>query len=321
MIEFKRKQYYKFLIILMGFLFPNIINGQIPKQEKRIYLLDVTASMRGQDDEGAIDIMDTVRSQLSKAIRNLRSDKGEVVIIPFTNITHTPIRGSLLNKDSIADVIDLIDIKKGDTNIAAAWEKGVEELDSTKINYMFLLTDGIHNTGVSKEQLFENLREWGDISKNKYFFGFYVMLTPNARDLEITKIAEETEQIWGIESMDVNVEFVTLPLRSQANNYKNPNLRFNFKPLPIEESDDVKIVMEENPYYELTGYDANLKEGYIKFRIDEKGDLQKIPVEETIRLHFSHDREKHPLLFFVPESINLRLVNRGPRTMSIRMKR
>lgn len=295
--------------------------AQIPKEEKRIYLLDVTASMRGKADEGAIDIMDDVKNKLANAIRRIRSDQGEVVVIPFTNVTFPIINSNLAYKDSISDLVEQLDVKPGDTDIAKAWERGIAELDSTKINYMFLLTDGIHNTGVSKEEMFSTLKKWGDISKDRYCFSFYVMLTPNARDMEISKIAEDTEQMWSIESMDVNVEFVTLPLRSQVNNYKNPNIRFSFPPIPLEQEANVKIEMDPNPYYELKGYETKLKDGFIRLNIEEIQPHSNIPVEEIVKLHFKHDREKHPLLFFVPEHVNLKLINRGVRTMNIRMKR
>ena len=67
--------------------------SQNPRAEKRIYLLDVTGSMEGKDDAGAIDIFAEVKEKLANAVLEIESDNGEVVVIPFTSKTHNPIRG------------------------------------------------------------------------------------------------------------------------------------------------------------------------------------------------------------------------------------
>ena len=73
-----------------------------------------------------------------------------------------------MKKDSLLIGIENLSIKKGDTNIADAWSRGLQEIDSTRINYIFMLTDGVHNWGPEKEILYERLGEWQHIANNKY---------------------------------------------------------------------------------------------------------------------------------------------------------
>lgn len=297
--------------------------SQVPKQEKRIYLLDVTASMEGKDDIGAINIFQDVKEKLSAAITNLKSEQTEIVVIPFTSLTYSKINGDFSSKEMIGDKIKALTIKKGETNIDNAWKKGVEELDSTKVNFLFLLTDGIHNYGPTKEDLYATLSEWEEISKEKYYFAFYVMLTPNAKELEITQIADKTPQMWSVESMDVNVSLVSLPLRAIVNTEgKNKIFRFSFTPITgINLKDDsFKLNIEDNPYYELINFNPRLDEGFITFQLKEMKPHKEMPLSYNLKLNFSHNQEVNPLLFFTPETMDLKVENRGSRTLTIRQK-
>lgn len=316
-----RSAFFVLLLALFLCWTPTICYSQNPSSEKRIYILDVTASMEGKDDAGAIDIFEEVKEKLSNAVKSVESETGEFVVIPFTNKTHHPIMGPYTAKDSIAVLINDLKVKRGETNISAAWERGVQELDSTKVNYLFLLTDGIHNYGTSKDFLLSELRHWKELSDGKYFFAFYVMLTPNAHDSDIAKTIDETPQMWCIESMDVMVSFVTLPFYMKTNANVHGEKTFSFVPIARfkDSSPSIKIIMDENPYYSLENGDVNLGEGYLKFKLKEKLDHNETPLVCDLKLHFEYDRLKYPLLFFTPEEVTLKAVNRGTRTMNIRI--
>lgn len=310
------------LLIILG-ISSLTFYAQVPKQEKRIYLLDVTASMEGKDDAGAVNIFQDVKDKLAAAITNLKSEQTEIVVIPFTSITFPKISGDFTSKEKLSEKITSLKIQRGETNIENAWKRGVEELDSTKINFLFLLTDGIHNYGSSKEVLYNTLSEWEEVSQDKYYFAFYVMLTPNAKEMEITQIADKTPQIWVVESLDVNISLVSLPLSATVNTEgKNKIFRFSFTPINgINFKDDEFIVkINENPYYELKGYNPRLEEGYITFQLKEKKPHTEIPLSYPLKLNFLHNQEVNPLLFFTPETINLKVKNIGSRTMTIKQK-
>ena len=162
-----------FLVFLVLFLYGVHVDAQAYLNEKRIYLLDVTASMTGKGVVKTPDIFNHVKEQLTATLNNIESPQTEIVVVPFTNVVHNPIAGVISQKDSLANEISKIVIQRGDTNIEEAWRHGVSLLDSTKINYLFLLTDGLHNCGVEKDSLYNTLSEWQSIAKDKYMFAFY----------------------------------------------------------------------------------------------------------------------------------------------------
>lgn len=313
----------RFVIFLFLTLFSLQSYSQTVKQEKRIYLLDVTASMIGKGVVQTPNIFNEVKSKLSRTIQSIRSPYAEVVIIPFTNTPFPSIKGTVNKKDSIITEINKIEIRKGDTNIAGAWERGLQELDSTKINYMFLLTDGLHNCGVEKEELYERLSFWQTISANKYMFAFYVMLTPNAKEQEITQIADKTNQMWLIESMDVNVSFINSSLNVSANVNQDHIVRLGFTSNNedvFRDGVDFRISLEKNPYYKIKHCNINFSRKFVDIELEELLPKLDMPTDFDTLLKIEYDKTKYPLTFFTPEVINFHIVNKGIRTMNIRVK-
>lgn len=293
------------------------------RNEKRIFLLDVTASMTGKGVIDTPDIFSDVKKLLVNSLDNIESPQTEIVIVPFTNMVHRPITGVISHKDSLASEISKIKIHTGDTNIADAWNYGITQLDSTKVNYLFLLTDGLHNCGVPKDTLYHNLSEWQYIAKDKYMFAFYVMLTPNAKEMEIMEVIDSTDQLWPIESMNVNVSFVksVLNLKSNINNNKKVRIDFTSQSRNVFASGlQLSINLEENPYYRVRNCMIDISQKYAEIELEELVPRIQIPVETTLQLYLKYDKEKYPLVFFTPENIDFHIVNRGVRTMTIREK-
>ena len=314
----------RMLIIYVCLFMCPFLFSQVTLKEKRIYLVDVTASMEGKGGTETPDIFQKLKSELSSTINAINNLSTEVVIIPFTNQPHQKIEGFINERQSILDQIQKLAIKPGDTNIADAWKAGVEEIDSTKVNYLFLLTDGLHNCGPSKEELFERLSEWQDFAQGHYFFSFYVMLTPNAKEQPICNIVEETEQMWLIESMNVNVSFIKsgLNLKTNIKNKKRVKLCFTSNNAQIFKNDlEFSLELDKNPYYKITNQKRNWKERYIAFDIKELKSLMDLPVETKSRLRIHYDKKKYPLIFFTPESMNLTIENVGIRKMTITEKK
>lgn len=299
------------------------ISAQNHLNEKRIYLLDVTASMVGRGSVETPDIFANVKNQLSNALDNVESLQTEIVIVPFTERVFQPIKGNIDRADSLINEISKIEIKRGNTNIADAWKYGISELDSTKINYLFLLTDGLHNCGVDKDTLYQELAKWQDIAKDKYMFAFYVMLTPNAKEMDIINVIEATDKLWPIESMNVNVSFInsTLNLKSNINNNKRVRIDFSSQNREVFHSGlQLNVTLEDNPFYKLSNLDSDISKKYVEFDIEELIPRIQIPVETELKLHLVYDKDLYPLVFFTPEVINFNIVNRGVRTMTIREK-
>lgn len=313
----------KLLLFILFSLTIYTVGAQPYLNEKRVYLLDVTASMEGRGIVETPNIFDNVKNQLSNSLSNITYPQTEIVIVPFTESIFNPIRGNITQIDSLVNEISKIGIEKGDTNIADAWEYGISELDSTKVNYLFLLTDGLHNHGVEKEVLYKRLQEWQYIAKDKYMFAFYVMLTPNAKEMEIIEIIESTNKLWAIESMNVNVSFInsTLNLKSNINNDKKVRIDFSSQNNEVFNSGlQLNIRLEENPFYELCNLNSNIINKYVEFEIKELLPRIQIPIETQLKLYLEYDKEKNPLVFFTPEIINFSIVNKGVRIMTINEK-
>lgn len=312
---------YAHLILLIGsFFISQTLLAQNFRQEKRIYILDVTASMEGKGVVETPDIFEHVKKELQDAVEAIDNPNTEVVIVPFTNVPHEPVRGVISKRDSLIRDIQLLSIKKGDTNIVDAWSRGIEEIDSTRVNYIFLLTDGLHNCGPKKEDLYERLKQWEVLSKNKYYFAFYVMLTPNAKEQEICQIADSTNQMWLIESMNVNVTFISSSLNVQVNikEKKTVRLPFYVSNKRLSSNDlEFSLEMEENPYYALTKFRSFIDQGYVLFNIKELKPLMDLPIETWLKLYVKYDKEKYYMTFFTPEIINFKVINRGVREMTI----
>lgn len=295
--------------------------GQTYKSEKRIYLVDVTASMVGKGEVETPDIFGKVKEELCATLKDIERPETEIVLIPFTKVPHRPIRGLVSDCDSLVREIGKMDIQPGNTNIAGAWERGLRELDSTKVNYMFLLTDGLHNCGPEKEELYRLLREWKELSAGKYMFAYYVMLTPNAKEMEIAKIVDETQQMWLIESMDVNVSFLVTDMQQSANVNQDNRLSLRFVSNNREifnKNMDFTLRIEENPYYRLEKVRVDFSNRCVRFEMSEKLPRMKMPTQCDLKVFIEYDREKYPLCFFTPDVIDFRVINRGVRKMTIK---
>ena len=311
------------IVLFLCLLFSQIISAQTTLQEKRIYLIDVTKSMEGKGIVPTPNIWEEVKYNLIEAIGELEDPNTEIVVIPFTNQSHEIVSGYIAQKDSLLTALQSIDLKKGDTNIADAWERGVSCLDSTKVNYMLLLTDGLHNCGPSKEELFARLEQWDSIRSKKYFFSFYVMLTENAMDQKIRSIADSIPQMWCIQSLKINAALIRTSLVQRSNIFENKTIQVRF--LSNNSSifvDDLNLAfsLQDNDYYSISSTrQDSIDSSIYEFDVIEKTDKINIPVDVNLMLHITHNEEKYPLVFFTPEDIDFRIINRGVRRMTLKV--
>ena len=314
---------FKTTIFIGCIMYFNPMHSQTYMQEKRIYLVDVTASMIGEGNVKTPDIFSKVKEGLLETINNINTPSTEIVIVPFTNKPHEKMNGQIIAKDGILENIKSLSIKRGDTNIADAWNYAVQEIDSTRVNYLFILTDGLHNCGPEKDSLYNDLRKWADISKDQYYFAFYVMLTPNAKEQEICNIVDETQKMWLIESMNVNVSFLisSLDVNINVKNKKTTSIHYESNnPAIFNDSVDFNIELSENPYYAMENLKLDMLNQKVTFDLKELQPTINIPIETTLELKVLYDKEKYPMLFFTPELYKFNVVNKGIREMTIKEK-
>lgn len=301
-------------------LLSNLSFAQTPVQEKRIYLVDVTASMEGRGVVKTPDIFDKVKNSLIATINHISDPNTEIVIIPFTTHALDVYSGTVARRDSLIQYVENLSVARGDTNIAEVWSNGMTHIDSTKVNYMFLLTDGLHNFGPSSEELYQRLLEWGNYSQGKYMFAFYVMLTPNAKEQKICQIIDRTRNLWLIESMDIDASLIKIPNIQNKNIFTDKTLVLNFKSNNKQVNIDdtgIRVTIEDNPYYGVKGLRKSSVADFYFIDIFEKDKREKLPLIDTFEMHISHDYEKFPFVFFTPDYFQLIITNQGPRKLKI----
>ena len=288
--------------------------------EQRIYLVDLTRSMEGFN--GSEDIFSAVKNNLKGAISAIADTSTLITIIPFTNKPLEVYSNKISNRDSILNYVTNLKTQKGDTNILEAWEKGESMLDDSKINYMFMLTDGIHNFGEPIDSLYQSLSRWEDKTKGKYQFAFYVMLTKDAEQQQIWNIANNTKQMWPIRSMNINTDFVLGKMNLTVNIINNNRVKIYLpctNPEIFNNGFSFKLTMTDNEYYRIINPSNQIdKDGMYSFEIQKLKPQKDLPVSFRTTLNVNYDKEKHPMVFFTPEEYNLNIVNVGTRVMYIK---
>ena len=316
----------KSLSLVLFVLFFQNSYSQMITSEKRIYLLDVTKSMIGRGSVNTPNIFDEVKKSLEDAVDDISDSRTEIVIIPFTDkpaSNEEVVQGTIAQKDTLRMQIESLNVKSGNTNLADAWSKGIEYLDSTKVNYMFLLTDGLHNSGPDKEVLYERLRAWDTICDGKYFFSFYVMLTTNAIEQEIQQITQNTKQMWSIESLNINAALIKSSLVQRFNIFEDKTIGVEFSsnnPKVFLEDLNVQFDIEDNPYYSISPTRRSVNNSKIyEFDVIEKTEKINIPIDVTLKINVNHNDEKYPLVFFTPNEFEFKILNRGVRRMTLKV--
>lgn len=308
-------------------------------QEKRIYVLDITESMIGEGDGKGTDIFGTVKYKLKDAINSLSiSDPTmEIEIIPFSDRAYLnrAYKGCAGNKNQIFAYIDTISAKGRSTNIVDAWKVGLQEMDSAKTNFMFLLTDGNHNVS-SIDNLYSTISSWNNQKCNDYCYAFYVSLNHNVNnDSKLQTIADTTRNVWWIHSMNVNVaclqpvcsSFSTIPIseifvntrcsHSFLATFAVNNGSFNRVPNCERR---VHLDFGVNPYYKLNYNSLHVINGVATIPIEFRTvvSTSQCPRDTIIPLSFTVVDTDRSFIYivFTPEQINVHFLNRDDNIMT-----
>ena len=186
--------------------------------EKRIYLLDLSGSMIGQGSVRTDNVLDKMKSDLEATV-DWTSLPTDFVFIPFTDRVMPEFGGTDTKKRELMTEIFAIKPGVGNTDIASAWECALTKLDSTKVNYIFLLTDGYHNRGISKAGLNSLVKSWPQSTGRCDAEAYFVSLSPKYRTSEIARIFDETDKMSVVETMNIcRQAFDVEPTERQSDN-------------------------------------------------------------------------------------------------------
>lgn len=312
------------------------------KNERRIYLWDVTLSMKGFQGRTP-DIYDKVVSALEKDINSVLDEQTEIWVLPFqTSILAKweEQATSVGKRNLISKIRSFNNDEVTHTNIASPMEEVMRTLISPdKRNVLILLTDGIQNDPkCPKQKLYDLIREWCAFAEENDAYAFYVMLTKFAQDEELIRVIDETcrmsVHIPVADSDDSGIiNFVEInPQDTYKYNIKDDEgkgltLRFDCKKrIKIPEGLKIRCHCEPNPYVEVDE-SASIENEQLKISLKHKQNYDsmksQLPQEtnERIMLHFEvEDAEKYRMVKLLNDECCLELINKPEKTLKVYVK-
>lgn len=333
-------------VLLIVLLFSSFIGfGQSFKKEHRIYMLDITKSMWGLANP-KYDIFEDVKNELYKGIQDINNPETIVTVIPF-QATHTydildswtfraDDKGAFNAMKKIIDSYSIKTVPGGYTDIYSALDKAKAKIDSERINYIFLLTDGeqsdvpsspnkINRIDFSINDLKTSLENWCEYSKGRDVHLFYAMLTDDAVDPSIIDIVEEQCNAYLTQGTSFNIAFVKPTISEvRLNLHEDPKAL----ELSLEANDwsyikgDVEIQghLETNNLFELVDNSVKVdkEKQSLSIKLKTKGNVsfeklrESSPIESKLRLSLTtNDDVKilNPTLDIVVRNKKERILN------------
>lgn len=320
----------------MSFIFSDMFAQQKRfKNERRIYLWDVTLSMKGHEGKTP-DIYNEVVTALEKDINSILDEQTEIWVLPFqTNILEKwNVKATHAGKKEIIARIKAFE--NGDvtnTNITVPMQYVMKTfIKPDKRNVLILLTDGQQNDRSYRlETLLDVINRWCEFAEKNDAYAFYVMLTQFAKNEELIKAIDGACRMYKGEGTDFN--FVELlPQDNMKYNIKDDagkklSLKIDCKK-KVTMPDELKVrcYCEPNPYVDVN-QSAIIKNGIIELELKQKqtyDSLKQILPQDTnekIVLHFEIENEElHPLVSLLNKECCLELINKPEKILKVYVK-
>ena len=319
------------LFIMCAVIFSIVAQDVRLIKEQRIYLWDVTLSMKGYKDRTP-DIYKDVIDFISKDINAIKDETTIIKIAPFQEgiLDVWTVQATVDGKKSIIEQIKRYNNEDTtDTDIMSALTKTERELvDKSMRNQIILLTDGKHNDPELHARFLKKINggDWTKFATENNAFLRYVALIDMAIIPDFVNDGTKIQQD-GFE----NVIFVDLRIAEE----KRCNIKDSKSvDLYIKSSQDINLPelafrVSCNDSIMTFEKDLILKDGKISFMLDYDYDVLKmsIPEEYTLPINITLlDAEKKveqeilkPVLH--TRNVNLILVNKPEKTLTIKIKR
>lgn len=304
------------------------------KDERRIFLFDVTKSMIGYN--GAPNIYDEVVKELEASINSVVDERTEIIVIPFQDkvLDVWQAHATLEGKSDIINKIKRCHAVKGDptnTNIYAPLKLVSDKyISPEKRNILMILTDGRHNmTNPSEADLIGLINQFCLQIMNNDTYAFYVMLTKAAgEDNPFTEAIRKS--CFKIIDPGESVNIIDL--------YPDPVVKFNIKDdagkkmalnlikklgKDLPENLKIKVVSVENGYVSVSSEEV-VDEEKAFFTVNFKHDflqLQNMLPDSAnekvfLRLEVRND-DKSVTVKLLEETVILELINKPERTLIV----
>ncbi len=332
-----------FLILVALLLSLGVADAQSRqfKEERRIYLWDVTLSMQGYLGKTP-DIYDKVVDAIKADINSITDEQTEIVIIPYQTKALDVCSAKVTAEGCkvLNNFIDAAKAKYADvtyTNICAPLEEVMlKHINDSRRNVLILMTDGVQNDpGTSENDLLNAIDKWCRLAPKNDAYAFYVMLTEHAQNQRLIDKIKDACRIVVIESEKGGIDLNFIELLSQERvlfNIKEDagkKVRLSIdckKRVTIPKDLEIEIEVSDNPYVELD-QESTIENGAIELDIKLKQPYEELkevlPTNENLRLNVRmkiEDTKKYPLASLLNENFTLELINKPEKTLMLYVK-
>ncbi|MCQ2337033.1 MAG: VWA domain-containing protein [Paludibacteraceae bacterium] len=333
----------KFLLtlLLISFYASWSLAQEPAKLTRRIYLWDVTLSMKGYQNKTP-DIYDDVVAYLVRCINDVKDESTEIYILPF----QTSVLESWSAKATVEGKKKLIDKVKNYKNDQVTNTDIVSSIQYVKQNiinpmpnrntFFALLTDGEQSKSLGGiEALMKELGEWDRYAVEQSSYMLYVMLTPEAVDDRIIELAKGTSTIETVKPEDSQLDVIdilpqslvtanlkdsviTIALKSNGRALIPEGLRFEFQSLDEEGFVNLKgETVEKNADIVIP---ARYGKSYDTLKIDLPEEYE-FPVQlKLINKDEIKNRDKK-IVVLSQSTISVKLINRPEKVLRISLKK
>ena len=329
-------KYMKRLVISTFFCLVALTAIAQTKAQRRIYLWDVTLSMKGFEGKTP-DIYDDVVKFLEQDISNIKDESTEIFVLPFQEkiLERWNVKADESGK---AEIIRKIRTYSNNIPTNTDIVKPVKDVQASiiqpdKDNLLILLTDGMQSKGFGgKPALLEMIKGWGPYASINNAYCLYVMLTDEGRDNEL-----EGEIGRGGSISAITGGVVLRPEKSVTYNYKDDKGKPVEIPIRcldlqkqtiIELPPDLKIrVIAENNQYFAVDQEYTVRNNIITFDLTYKHSVDTlseiIPEKTSIPLRLElvnqDDFQKSigKIVTINPDDIILELINKPEKRLRI----
>lgn len=322
------------LIILLTGLFVSQTIAQ-GKSQRRIYLWDVTLSMKGYKDRTP-DIYDDVVDFLRNEINSLTDESTEIVVLPFQEriLDNWVDRATKTGKNNIISKIKQYNnVTVTNTNIVQPIKTVQSQfIKNDRHNMLFLLTDGKQTGGNS--ELLTLIRNWEQYAQINDTYAVYVMLTKEAFDQEVVNVIDETEHI-DVITEPGKVDFIDLqPAELVKFNIKDDNGKPATITLTCKKDfllpDGITVSVKSlNDTIVNVSTKSEIKNQKILFDLKYDYDELKYSLPEStkipLKLEIVNSKEikerTGKIILLNPKEITMELINKPEKTLRIHVKK
>lgn len=310
----------KHLLLFLLIFLPLFANSQILK-ERRVYYIDCSWSMK---DNG---IWDLVRDKLKEAIDDVNDETTEILVCPYAYDKKSSVKmyrelATETGKKKLKAIIDVLPMTKSTMTYHEMPLRDFynNRVSPNRINYVFFMTDGVTDHK-GNDPFPAELNTWYSRYKDKYVYGFYVMLHDSAKkykkalDVIGSVDTQRAHHLWAVDTTDVNINLVRLETRGVFNARTE-----KYFEIPIYgncEGKSFKAKFPEHSAFQVKSID--LKDGKLRVYVNVKGNVHALPAVQNIPLEITmHGGGVFD--FLVTEKVYVSCLSKPERTLKINIR-